>query len=342
MSVLYGAHRVKTAVTRCIVIRSDSWRALGSAPQPEFSTKLYLTVPYMEKNRAKAKGAKWDGEAKLWFVPENLVHRVDSFKKWKPQERTVPIVTAVAEVAEKPVYELPIRRDTADEGKVDVVGGAEEEIVEVLSESEANELVVIYDIETTGLYKQNKFRAIPLYNQLNCFNTCRIVQMSYVVCKRGSFDIVGQGDIIVKSDGFKIENEQFHGVTTERSEQEGIPFEAAIKKMLTACKGASYLIAHNATFDVLVTRSEMFRYNLNDDMAEFDALKVICSMKKTRAIVQCRGKDGRTKSPKLKELYEFATEKEIKNEHNAMFDVLNLHDALRILWTKNRLRNLFD
>ncbi|CAM9863139.1 unnamed protein product, partial [Ectocarpus fasciculatus] len=191
-----------------------------------------------------------------------------------------------------------------------------------MSESEANELVVIYDIETSGLYTSTKYRTVPLYNQLKYFNTCRIVQMSYVVCKRGSFDIVDQGDMIIKADGFNIANEQFHGVTMERSEQEGIPFEDAAKKFLTACNGASYLIAHNAMFDVLVTRSELFRYNLTDCLTEFDALKVVCSMKKTKAVVKCKGKDNRIKNPKLKELYEFAIDKKIENEHNAMFDVL--------------------
>ena len=35
----------------------------------ERSDRVYLAVPYAEKNEAKALGAKWDGEAKSWFAP---------------------------------------------------------------------------------------------------------------------------------------------------------------------------------------------------------------------------------------------------------------------------------
>lgn len=33
-------------------------------------TKTYLNVPYREKNKAKAAGAKWDSDAKRWYAPE--------------------------------------------------------------------------------------------------------------------------------------------------------------------------------------------------------------------------------------------------------------------------------
>ncbi len=39
--------------------------AKGPAPQ-----KIFLDVPYSEKDRAKAAGARWDGKAKLWYAPE--------------------------------------------------------------------------------------------------------------------------------------------------------------------------------------------------------------------------------------------------------------------------------
>ena len=34
--------------------------------------KVYLAVPYKEKDQAKAAGAKWDREAKRWYAPEGL------------------------------------------------------------------------------------------------------------------------------------------------------------------------------------------------------------------------------------------------------------------------------
>lgn len=43
--------------------------------------KLYLNVPYNEKEEAKALGAKWDPEVKKWYVSTNPSHYV-RFAKW--------------------------------------------------------------------------------------------------------------------------------------------------------------------------------------------------------------------------------------------------------------------
>jgi len=32
----------------------------------------YLTVPFAQKDKAKALGARWDGAAKRWFVPAGV------------------------------------------------------------------------------------------------------------------------------------------------------------------------------------------------------------------------------------------------------------------------------
>ncbi|WP_347986969.1 DUF5710 domain-containing protein [Methylomonas sp. AM2-LC] len=44
------------------------------------STKLYLKVPYTEKDAAKTLGAKWDANQKKWYVPEKL--DISLFSKW--------------------------------------------------------------------------------------------------------------------------------------------------------------------------------------------------------------------------------------------------------------------
>ena len=46
------------------------------------SERLYLTVTYAEKDKAKALGARWDGIARRWFVPEGL--NPDAFAPWLP------------------------------------------------------------------------------------------------------------------------------------------------------------------------------------------------------------------------------------------------------------------
>ena len=41
---------------------------------------LTLEVPFAEKDEAKALGARWNPEAKKWFVPEGVAQ--DKFTKW--------------------------------------------------------------------------------------------------------------------------------------------------------------------------------------------------------------------------------------------------------------------
>jgi len=44
------------------------------------ATKTYLTVPYAQKDEAKALGARWDASQKKWYVPPNK--DIALFAKW--------------------------------------------------------------------------------------------------------------------------------------------------------------------------------------------------------------------------------------------------------------------
>jgi len=46
-------------------------------------SKIYLNVPYAEKDAAKALGAKWDSKKKQWYTPVNI--DIAQFSKWKTQ-----------------------------------------------------------------------------------------------------------------------------------------------------------------------------------------------------------------------------------------------------------------
>ena len=47
--------------------------------------KFYINCPYSEKDLAKTLGARWDADAKKWFVPEGLNR--NTFKRWWPKEK---------------------------------------------------------------------------------------------------------------------------------------------------------------------------------------------------------------------------------------------------------------
>ena len=78
--------------------------------------QLYLAVPFDQKDRAKAVGARWDPAAKKWYVP----HGVDiaGFAEWWPDElrgQSADEVTALlaAEAAARPKRAKPAAKTEA-------------------------------------------------------------------------------------------------------------------------------------------------------------------------------------------------------------------------------------
>ena len=62
--------------------------------------KVFLAVPYREKGRAKAAGAKWNPEAKLWYAPEGV--DMAKLKVWLPEKtpEVAPTMPPQAEFAQ--------------------------------------------------------------------------------------------------------------------------------------------------------------------------------------------------------------------------------------------------
>ena len=44
------------------------------------TARLYLSVPYAQKDEAKALGARWDPSRKRWYVPEGIDKSL--FQRW--------------------------------------------------------------------------------------------------------------------------------------------------------------------------------------------------------------------------------------------------------------------
>lgn len=45
---------------------------------------LFLKVPFSEKDQAKAAGAKWDAQARKWYVPQGM--DIAPFSPWWPED----------------------------------------------------------------------------------------------------------------------------------------------------------------------------------------------------------------------------------------------------------------
>ena len=66
------------------------------------SSNINLKVPFNEKDQAKSLGARWNAEAKLWYVPQGV--DAAPFEKWLSSAPNL----ALAQPAAKPVAQLKV------------------------------------------------------------------------------------------------------------------------------------------------------------------------------------------------------------------------------------------
>ena len=53
-----------------------------SCPYQRIKNKIYLNVPYEEKDEAKKMGAKWDTKKKRWFIDHKNRYKVQMMGRW--------------------------------------------------------------------------------------------------------------------------------------------------------------------------------------------------------------------------------------------------------------------
>ena len=75
------------------------------------TTNINLKVPFNEKDQAKSLGARWNAEAKLWYVPQGV--DAAPFEKWLSSEphsilNNVPNI-AIAAAAANPAAKTTIK-----------------------------------------------------------------------------------------------------------------------------------------------------------------------------------------------------------------------------------------
>ncbi|WP_041928543.1 DUF5710 domain-containing protein [Methylotenera mobilis] len=81
------------------------------------ATNIALKVPFSEKDQAKALGAKWNAEAKHWYVPQGV--NAEPFAKWitvgaAPSSMPAPAVKSAVKHAPA-AKSAPISNDAIDD-----------------------------------------------------------------------------------------------------------------------------------------------------------------------------------------------------------------------------------
>jgi len=66
----------------------DQKEATTSLSQVSAAKRIYLNVPFSEKDEAKALGAKWDRRAKAWYARDDM--ELEPFKRWQETKAKAP------------------------------------------------------------------------------------------------------------------------------------------------------------------------------------------------------------------------------------------------------------
>jgi hypothetical protein len=333
-------------------------------------TKIYLKVPFAEKDQARELGAMWDKEVGKWFVRSNHAN-VDAFSKWKDGTATAtatpkssstgtattktkksePAVNSmetevlaektISEKSEKPKVKAADKKMKDSSGttlettittaatpvSASIVAPTTESISSTTATAADDEVAsnfttfTIVDIDTSGLPETTKGK-YEKFTALSGYNSARIVRLSYAICDLQSTQPISKKGTIIKSDGFPIPNPEFHGVTYEKSLQEGTDFPLVAKEFISQIVNSSkFLVFHNAEFCMNILRSELYRYGLFAELEQLQKIKPICIMERMRQDSGLLDVNGKPKAPRLKELISKELQEELPDLHTADMDV---------------------
>jgi len=190
---------------------------------------------------------------------------------------------------------------------------------------------LIFKIATNGLPDRSGllWGKEPNYTENSKYSSCRIVQISYLLCD-DSYEIVEQKTYIIKATNFKIENSEFHGITDNISENNGILFSDMANDLKQYLNKVDTLISHSVNFNICVLKNELYRNNMNDIIDIINNKKLICTVERYTNLVGIPKKGG-YKAPSLEELYEKVMKKSILKKYDIKEDVINLHKILLTL-----------
>jgi DNA polymerase-3 subunit epsilon len=184
--------------------------------------------------------------------------------------------------------------------------------------------ILFFDTETTGL---------P--NKRNPFDH----QDQPYVCQIGAIlmdkdKIRSEINLIIKPDGWIIPEEaaKIHGITQAAALQYGVAAKGALSLFYRLAEMAHTVVAHNASFDVLMIEIMGAHMQLQPKRPLFSNL--FCTMQNSTNVVKIPPTEkmvakGMTqyKSPNLQEAYKFFFGKEFEGAHDAMADVRACRDV---------------
>lgn len=177
-----------------------------------------------------------------------------------------------------------------------------------ISESVSTKMTFVFDIESTGLPKSRDFR------KLTDFDSARIVSIAWYIVEDDAIT-----SFLIYPDGFDIPyaSQSIHGITTKEAIEDGLFISDMFDSLKKALKHVDTIISYNINFDINVLKSECYRYDRLDLIAEIDSKQQVCCMLKAQDYL------GVNRFPKLAITYEKLFNEPLESAHNATADTIN-------------------
>lgn len=176
-------------------------------------------------------------------------------------------------------------------------------------------MYVFFDTETTGLPR--RWNA-PLSD---LSNWPRMVQLAWAVYDADG-NHISSTDYIIQPEGYTIPAEvaRIHGISTQRAQQEGLPLSRVLTEFAESVQQATYLVAHNMSFDEKIVGAEFLRKLMPNHL---EGRRKICTMQTSTDFCRIPSSSsyGGYKWPRLTELHQKLFGKSFAEAHNAAVDI---------------------
>ncbi len=195
--------------------------------------------------------------------------------------------------------------------------------------------ILVYDTETTGLYKYRLGADHPGQPEL--------VQLAYVLIGEDGVEKASASMLVITEGDIPERVSDIHGVTKAMVMDYGVPLKSAISIFSHHMLSADVLVGHNISFDDNIMKSCFHRIGSRSSIRTFEAMERYCTADLSRPIVKCpptqkmlmAGRGG-WKKPKLSEAYLHFAGKELVGAHDAMVDVRACALVFESLWTDHQ------
>jgi DNA polymerase-3 subunit epsilon len=171
--------------------------------------------------------------------------------------------------------------------------------------------IISFDTETTGLMGRG-----AKYHELDKFNNCRLVSISWVIIQRDNLIITEMKDMIVKPADYKMGATEIHGITYEKA-LEGVDIEDVFDEIERIFELDACIIAYNLNFDEKVLLSEFTRYDRSDLIEVYKKKKTMCSYLFCRKYIV-----PKISSYKLSNVHEHLFNERFDSAHSSLEDAI--------------------